>query len=132
MGERGSVKIPQEIYDEFSEGDDRLAIWAQQENVRDALILGEETNVDEVRYVMSNGYAPDLTDDEVEQVGKDPFIIAYARVDLQNRTVVTTEVSKPRKQRANRHIPNVCNDLGVLCCNTFELTIALDFKTGWK
>lgn len=71
-------------------------------------------------------------DEEVERVGRDPFLIAHAlRVPAQ-RTVVTTEVSKPTKQRANRHVPDVCRDLDVRCCNTFEFIKALDFTTGWR
>ena len=45
------------------------------------------------------------------------------------RTVVTTEASRPKKQRANRHIPDVCDALGVLHCNTYDLIRALDFTT---
>ncbi len=85
-----------------------------------------------VARVTESGYAPDLSDEEVERVGRDPFLIAHAlRVPAQ-RTVVTTEVSKPTKRRANRHIPDVCRDLGVRCCNTFEFIKALDFTTGWR
>ena len=79
---------------------------------------------------MDRGYAPDLTDEEVERVGRDPFLIAYAFRNPAQRTVVTTEVSKPKKQRANRHIPDVCDDLHVLNCNTYQFIEALDFTTG--
>jgi hypothetical protein len=44
-------------------------------------------------------------DDEVEKVGRDPFLIAYALADLAVRTVVTTEVSRPSGQRANDSWP---------------------------
>ena len=46
--------------------------------------------------------ASDLKDDEVERLGRDPFLIAHALVDPEHRCVVTTENSKPKKQRANR------------------------------
>ena len=110
--------------------DDDLTRWLKGH--RDALLLDE--NVDEalVARVTESGYAPNLSDEEVERVGRDPFLIAHAlRVPAQ-RTVVTTEVSKPTKRRANRHIPDVCRDLGVRCCNTFEFIKALDFTTGWR
>ena len=76
------------------------------------------------------GYAPDLSDEEVERIGRDPFLVAYALSDPARRTVVTTEVSKPKKQRANRHVPDVCTDLGVPCCNTYQFIDVLDFTTG--
>lgn len=130
-GVRRRTKIPVEMYEEVIAGrDDDLTRWLKGH--RDALLLDE--NVDEalVARVTELGYAPDLSDEEVERVGRDPFLIAHAlRVPAQ-RTVVTTEVSKPKRQRANRHIPDVCRDLGVRCCNTFEFIKALDFTTGWR
>ena len=54
------------------------------------------------------GYAPDLNDSEIEEIGQDPFPIGYALADAGNFTVVTKEVSAPSKQRANRRVPDVC------------------------
>ena len=81
--------------------------------------------------VIEEGYADDLTDVEIEKLGRDPFLIAYALADLGNRSVVTTEVSKPSRIRANRHIPDVCDsfDIPIPHCDTFELIRALDFRT---
>ena len=42
-------------------------------------------------------YAPDLDDSEVEQIGRDPFLISYGLVDTASRVVVSNEVSKPSK-----------------------------------
>jgi hypothetical protein len=86
---------------------------------------------DLVARVINEGYAPDLSDDEVVQIGRDPFLIAYALASPADRCVVTTEVSAARKQRQNRRIPNVCVSMGLVCCNTFEMSKALGFKTGW-
>lgn len=85
-----------------------------------------------VQKVVSDGYAQDLRDDEVEKIGRDPFLIAYALADSTHRTVVTTEVSKPTTQRSNRKIPDVCQSLGVLSCGPFVLNRILGFKTGWN
>ena len=123
------VRIPLEMYEEILAGkDDDLTRWLNDN--RDALLLDE--NVDEtlVARVTDSGYAPDLSEEEVELIGRDPFLIAYALDNPAQRIVVTTEVSKPKKQRANRHIPDVCADLGVLCCNTYQFIKALDFTTG--
>ena len=132
MGELGHIKIPQEIYDEFSDGEDELAEWANQEHVSQALILNEVVDPIKLREVLKLGYGENLTDDELEQTGQDPFLIAHALTDPKNRKVVTTEVSKPTKTRANRHIPDVCTKLEVESLNTFKLLAELDFKTGWK
>ena len=129
-GNKQQVKIPVEMYEEIVKGDDNLTRWLKGN--RDALLLDE--NVDEklVARVTESGYAPDLSDEELEQLGRDPFLIAYALGDPERRLVVTTEVSKPKRQRANRHIPDVCQDLGVRCCNTFEFVKVLDFTTDWQ
>ena len=130
-GIRRRTKIPVEMYEEVLAGtDDDLTRWPKGH--RDTLLLDE--NVDEalVARVTESGYAPDLSDEEVERVGRDPFLIAHALRASAQRTVVTTEVSKPKKQRANRHIPDVCRDLDVLCCNTYEFIVALNFTTGWR
>jgi len=79
-----------------------------------------------------SGYAPDLKDDEVEQIGRDPFLVAYALAQPTSRCVVTVEVSKPKKQRANRHLPDVCAAVGVSCCDPFAFLRTLGFRTDWK
>jgi hypothetical protein len=81
--------------------------------------------------VIAKGYAPDLTDDEVEQVGRDPFLIAYALAS-KDRCVVTVETSAPKKQRQNRKVPDVCRVMGVRPCTPFELNRELGFRTRWK
>lgn len=134
----GNVKIPIEIYEEFEEtknanGDrDALAEWASDEEVRMALLFREDVDPRIVSSVITQGYCQSPTDQEIEKMGRDPFLIAHALRDVSNRMIVTTEVSKPTRQRANRQVPDVCRDLGVRCINTFQLLRELDFKTGWK
>ena len=132
MGETGNIKIPLEIYEEVKDGNDELTDWINLEKVQLALYFDEAVDINLVRLVTSEGYAPDLTDDEVDQIGRDPFLIAYAMADPSTRRIVTTEVSKSGKTRANRHIPDVCNTLNIISCDTFRLTKDLDFRTDWK
>lgn len=131
-GKEGRVKIPVEIYNEFEDGNDYLAEWAKMSDVKKFLRLDEEPAVDLVQLAIETGYASDLADDETPKLGRDPFLIAYALVAPGDRWVVTTERSKPKRKRANRHIPDVCKTLGVACCDTFEFARALNFKTGWR
>ena len=131
-GEQGHIKIPLEIYEEIKDGTDNLAKWAKDKKTEAALKLNEEVVVELVQKVTEEGYANDLTDIEVDKVGRDPFFIAYALVNPADRTIVTTENSKPKTKRANRHIPDVCAYFGISSRNTFELTKLLDFRTNWK
>ena len=131
-GTEGSVKVPRELYDGIKKGHDDLAKWAKDAQVDEALTLSEEPNSAVVTRVINDGYAPDLTEDELEIVDDDALLIAYALSVPGERCVVTTEVPKPKRQRANRHVPDVCKDLGVPVCNTFQFVRELDFRTGWK
>lgn len=132
MGKMGYVKIPIEIYEEIKDGKDDLALWAKRQETKSTLLLNEEVDISLISTVVEEGYAADLTDDEVERLGRDPFLIAYALIRKNERCVVTTEVSRPNRQRANRHVPDVCKKLGVSCCNTFEFVRSLNFSTNWK
>jgi hypothetical protein len=111
--------------------DDELLDWVKDDKHRSALVMEEVPNPSLVRRVVTEGYGNDLTDDEVEKIGRDPFLIAYA-FENSERCIVTTEVSKPKKQRHNRHVPDVCQSLRVLWCGPWELNKKLGFTTGWK
>lgn len=134
---QGNVKMPLEIYEEIKEGPadgekDLLFAWIQSPEVKAALILEEEVNPGFVARALTDGYAPDLTDDEIEVIGRDPFLVAYAMADPANRTVATSEVSAASKKRQNRKLPDVCKTMGAETCNPFELNRALGFSTAWK
>lgn len=132
QGSKGTVRMPIEVYEEIRVGKDDLANWAKRKEVKESLLLAEEVDVELVARVVCDGYAPDLTDDEIEKLGRDPFLIAYALVDSETRCVVTTEVARPKRTRANRHVPDVCKALGIRPCNTFAMTRELNFRTNWR
>jgi len=125
------LKIPVEVWEEIKAGTDALADWIKQDEVRRDLLLDEAVDVALVSRAAEEGYAADLTDDEVLKIGRDPFLVAYALADPANRCIVTTEVSKPSKERSNRKLPDVCGSFGVESYNTFGLTRRLDFSTDW-
>lgn len=136
MGSQGHVKMPFEIFEEVKDGPDDaekdlLFAWLQEDANKKALLLDEKVDPGLVQKVIAEGYAPDLTDDEVEQIGRDPFLIAYG-LAAKGRCVVTVETSAPKKQRQNRKVPDVCKGLGANCCNPFEFNRALGFRTQWK
>lgn len=135
QGSSGAVQMPQENFEEVRDGskdeEDLLCAWVKGEEFQNNILFDEEVNADLVNRVVTEGYAPDLTDQEIAQIGRDPFLIAYVLAAPTERCVVTTEVSRPSRIRQNRHIPDVCMTMGVICCNTFAMTRALGFKTGW-
>lgn len=131
LGTTGAVKVPVEILEEVVGGADDLAGWLADSENFDALRLDEEVDPAHIQTVISQ-YASDLNDAELIKVGRDPFLIAYAMVAPEVRVVVTVEASKPSCLRANRRIPDVCNDLGVRWCNCFQMLANLNFSTSWK
>lgn len=135
MGTLGNVKMPLEIYEEIKDGPkysekDLLFAWIQDDKIRSALLLDDDVDIALVQKIVNEGYANDLTDVEVEQIGRDPFLIAHA-MNGNGRCVVTTEASKPSKKRQNRHIPDVCKSMNVHWCDTFALNKTLGFRTDW-
>jgi Domain of unknown function (DUF4411) len=131
MGTEGAIKMPLEIIEEIVGGEDDLAKWVSEKSIREALCLDEEVDLGLVQQVM-NHYAPDLNDAEIIAIGRDPFLIAYGMKDRTQRVIVTVEASKPTCQRANRRIPDLCNDLGLSWCDSFRMTRDLNFSTKWK
>ena len=134
QGRAGYVKLPLEIMEEIligKKGDDPLLTWIKDTANKQALLLDEGVDSDLVNKVVEEGYAFDLTDDELEEIGRDPFLIAYG-LSGADRCGVTTEVSAPSKKRQNRRIPDVCATFGVECCTPFKVNRELGFKTGWK
>lgn len=126
------------MYEEFTDTKDKdgnkdaLATWAEQVRVKNALLLKDEAEPDLVARITYGGYVANPTDDELKRIGRDPFLLSYALKDLENRCIVTTETSKPSRQGANRHIPDVCDDFNILCINNFQLIKQLNFSTSWN
>ena len=138
QGQQGTIKIPIEVYEEFSDTKDKdgnkdsLATWAEQEYVKRVLLLEEQAEQDLVARITYGGYVANPSDDELKKIGRDPFLSSYALKDIDNRCIVTTENSKPSRKGANRHIPDVCKDFNILCINSFQLIQELNFSTSWN
>lgn len=138
QGKQGKLKIPIEVYEEFSDTQDKdgekdsLAIWAEQKEARKSLLLNEDAEQDLVARITYGGYVANPTDDELKKIGRDPFLLSYALKDIENRCIVTTETSKPSSLGANRHIPDVCRDFNIRCINNFQMIREMNFSTNWK
>ena len=88
LGKHMQVKVPLEIYEELEVGDDDLAIWTIEHKTQ--MLLDEAVRPHLVADV-TNRYAEHLSDVEVEKIGRDPFLIAYAVANARRRCIVTTE-----------------------------------------
>lgn len=130
LGEAGTVKIPYEIYGEIAVSTGLLHDWLTDVAISKVMLFDQKIDPANLNAVLTQGYAPDLNDSEIEEIGQDPFLIGYALADVANFTVVTKEVSAPSKQRANRRVPDVCKTFGIRSINDFEFYRELNFKIG--
>jgi uncharacterized protein DUF4411 len=106
------VKVPKLIYDEVEDGNDALATWMSDQAAKAALLMEEAPDPAHVQTAMAC-YGANPTEADLITIGKDPFLVACALVNPEDRRVVTAEVSKPGRTGPRRHIPNVCGDCGV-------------------
>ena len=123
-----------EIFDEISPGPNRqdpFHVWRKDAATATALVLDEDVDIAAVQHVIQTGYGANLTEDDLINIGKDPFLIAAA-LGKPDRVVVTSEVSKKSARSKNRRIPDVCDDLGIAWITPFKLNAVLDFKTNWQ
>lgn len=130
--ENGSIKMPIEIMEEVKGGEEALhAQWIKSADVKALLALDEEWNDALLNQVISEGYVADPTEDQIELMGQDPFLITYALGDPQNRVVISNETSKPSVRGAKRKVPDVCHAFGIECYSVYHLLEVLNFRTNW-
>ena len=122
--------MPREIYAEVESGTDELAAWMKDAEHKKFLRLAEESDLAKVQTVLAQ-YGASLTEADLIKIGQDPFLIA-ACFGHSDRRVVTAEVSSPGKVGANRKVPNVCDDCGVLWQSPIDFINELNFTTAWE
>jgi hypothetical protein len=128
IGEQGHAKMPFEIHGEIAVAEGTLKDWICTEEAKKKLILDEEVDQNTVAKVLAEGYGQGLTDTDLEKIGHDAFLVAYA-VATADRTVVTKEISKPKAQKGNRKVPDVCDHFKVKWMRDFDFYKALNFTT---
>lgn len=130
MGDAGEIKMPREIHDEVSQGEDPLAIWARGADTKSALILDEEPDLALVQRVLADGYQsadPRFSDISLENIQRDAFLVAYGLI-ANERIVVTKEVSARRSRLGKTKLPDACDDCGVPWHDDFRMHRELDFN----
>jgi Domain of unknown function (DUF4411) len=130
----GVVKMPREILDEVKAGrkeKDPLLDWLKAPGVAEALELDEEPDMALVQRAINEGYSPNLTEVEIEERGRDPFLVAYG-IAGHDRCVVTVETRKPAAAPQNRKLPDACDRVKVRCIDPFEFNRLLGFRTSWR
>lgn len=125
----GYIKVPYEILQEINTDNDPLTVWTKQ--IRKKIEIRESVDQQQIEKILDigyqfNGIKPNLND--LNHIGRDPFLIYYALKDIKNRTIVSFENSEPDKKRRKSKIPNVCSIMGVCHCYMKTLFEELDFQ----
>ena len=123
----GHVKMPFEFHDEIATAHGPLKDWITKSEVKSVLVLEEEVDQAVFNHVLDTAYARDLTDDELEEAGRDPFLVAYGIMG-ENRTIVTKEISKPTKVRGRRKLPDACDVMNIPWVTDFQFYRARNFR----
>lgn len=126
-GEAGLVKIPVEIAEEVGTKSDAVGEWIRRKDVAEALRLKEPVHVPSFRRVMREGYSPSLDETQIQKLGRDPLLVAYGLAG-PNRTIVTKEISKPKREPQNRKVPDACDALKLRWIDDFDFYSELDFR----
>ena len=119
--------MPFEIHDEIATASGPLKDWITRPEVKSALVLNEEVDQQVFNHVIDTAYAPDLADHELEEAGRDPFLVTYGLMQ-ENRTIVTKEISSPSKLRGRRKVPDACDILNIPCISDFRFYEARNFR----
>ncbi len=128
--------MPLEIYEEIRDGStdaaaDPLYSWLQRENLREALVLDEEVDIELLQEVMENSYSP-ANEAQLIAIGRDPFLVAYGKASSAGRCVVTNEITAPLTSPHNRKIPDACSTAGVQCCDPLKMLRDVGFSSNWR
>jgi hypothetical protein len=109
LGREGQLKIPETVYGEVKDG--YLAEWLEAH--KDVFFCKTEECLAALPKVAQGYGDPLLSEEELEMLKADPFIIAHAIV--ADGTVVTHEKPNNATAPKNKKIPSVCQALGVPC-----------------
>lgn len=125
LAEEGKIisidKVRNEIYDK----NDALEDWCQNNLPIDffkdsSRVMAEYSQVSLWAISRSDHYLPNALNEFLDADEADAFIVSFALADLQNRIIVTHEVSRPEMKRKIK-IPEPCIALNVQFINTMDM-----------
>ena len=95
--------MPFRNHDEIAVANGPLPDWICESHTKKVLILDQEVDADLFDKV-DGRYGTDLTDSDLEKIGRDPLLIAYA-LAASDRVIVTKEVEACRRRARTARFP---------------------------
>ena len=114
-------KVKSELYDK----NDELEFWCKN-NLPNNFFADSSTSLAEYGRISSwatsrsNHYMPNAINEFLNVDEADAFLVAFTLADLNNRILVTQEISNPY-QKNKIKIPEPCNEFGVTFVNTITM-----------
>jgi len=125
LGKKGSIFIPQAVYDEVERTDDELLEWLKSSSIPIKRMDGAVTNCLQEIY-LKNELHKYLVDNTKQRSLADPWVIAHA---IKEKATVVTKDEKVTALNSKRiKIPNVCDNMGIRWINDFQFIKELDLK----
>lgn len=125
LGKKGSIFIPELVYEEIERGEDDLYDWLKESDIPIQKIDGEVTNCLKEIYD-SNPKHKFLVSNNGIHSKADPWVIAHAM--KENAIVVTKEQKDYIKKQTKIKIPHVCDNMGVEWIDDFEFIKRTNIK----
>jgi hypothetical protein len=114
-------KVKKELFDK----NDDLEDWCKNNLPSDffydsSTAMNQYSQISSWATSKSDHYLPNAINEFLDVDEADAFLVAYVLEDVQNRILVTHEVSDPRRRNKIK-MPEPCNHFGVTYMNTIEM-----------
>ncbi len=125
LGSQNRIFLPQKAYEEITRTDDDLTEWLKKSSIPEYKI--DEHVIECLKNIYANNPAhKKLVDNTKQRSMADPWIIAHA---LKEGAILVTKeeiITAPNTTKVK--IPNVCDNMGVLWINDFQLVEELNIQ----
>jgi hypothetical protein len=113
------IRTVRVVLDEVSRNNERLGDWLQEH--KDHLLLPNDDQLIHAAFLITRSF-PDIYDEKRNYLQADPFLVGAAQT--YNLVMVTDELPRHLRRRRSqneRHIPDVCSELGIRCLNLSQM-----------
>lgn len=125
LGKNKQIFLPEYVYEEITRTDDDLAKWLKSSNIPIQKINESVANYLRLIYA-ANPLHQNLVDNIKQRSLADPWVIAHA---MHERACVVTKEEKITAISSNRiKIPNVCENMSIMCINDFQMLEKLNIR----
>ena len=125
FGAQGIIFLPEMVFKEITRTDDDLSKWLKKSSIPEYKIDGHVTEC--LRKIYANNPEHEkLVDNTRQRSLADPWVIAHA---LKEGAILVTKEEKITAANTTKiKIPNVCDNMGVLWINDFQLVEELNIR----